>query len=584
MKNIYSYSILFFSIFIISCDDYLSENPPTFISSDNFYKNETQVRSAADAVYEPLDDRTSTTSIYGYYWPMMDLGTDDVSAKINTNINISWLDHTVSPSDIWFTDRGQYTKWFVGIARANNVIDRLPGAVMDATKKIQIEGEVRALRALYYMHLLKTYGDMPIMNKAIKVEDEIYQPRSSVDAVYNQIVIPDLKFAEENCVDGLHHGYITKWSAKIMLADVYLTRAGWRRNARDGKFVKGGFKEDGSSDGVDYNALARDKAKEIIDFSPHSLITTPLVNGQAVTPACGVPWDEKKPFSVETMFEIATVALDGLGSRLSRNCGVEADGRYYWGNDGNSQPLLSEGINLKISELKFLGPGPSYSGVLNLGTYIPTPNLYREFEAGDQRRDFNILTRYKSSDGKIYLTNPTFRKYVDMAYYLGEANTSPFRTNTNFVLYRFAEALLIYAEAANEAENGPSALAYDAINKIRRRAFAVTDNSKDLSGLTQEQFRKAVWKERRCEFVAEVKRRFDLIRTNRLFTETNPTVPGKMDRTWYASDGNKSTVAIPRLAAAHGSVPFPDREWLMPIPTQQLELNKPAKWYQNFGY
>jgi len=74
-------------------------------------------------------------------------------------------------------------------------------------------------------------------------------------------------------------------------------------------------------------------------------------------------------------------------------------------------------------------------------------------------------------------------------------------------LLRYADVLLIYAEAANEAGGGSGPGAYDALNKVRRRS-----NEQDTTGLNQEQFRSLVLEERGKEFYQENSRRFDLIR------------------------------------------------------------------------
>ena len=82
---------------------------------------------------------------------------------------------------------------------------------------------------------------------------------------------------------------------------------------------------------------------------------------------------------------------------------------------------------------------------------------------------------------------------------------------------RYSEILLIYAEALNEINNGPTQEAYDAINRVRARARH-GDNGilPDLSGLSQTEFHEAVLKEKRCETVNEGQRWFDLTRTGNL--------------------------------------------------------------------
>jgi len=558
MKNIYISMILLISLMAVSCDGFLEEEPPTFISTSNFYTTESDARTACDAIYQVLHDGTSN-SVYGRWWPGIDVATDDVTSKINRNTYSLWFSHTINGDHTWMNSWSQYSSFWTGIARANTVIENVADIDMDEDTKNEIIGEARGLRAWYYFHLVRTYGDMPIIVDAVSTKDDFMKPRSLVEDVYSEVIIPDLQYAEKHCSDGLHDGHISKWTAKIILADVYITCAGWRRTSQ-GEFVQGD---------ASYWTLARDKAKEIIDDSPHSLMTEPVINGYDTVPACGVAWDLSSPFSKESMLELAAINESGYGSYLSRECGPYATGLYYWGASVDTiTSLAAEGDSSTISEMRFPGKPAS------VGSIIPTPDLWDAFEDGDERRDWNLMTRYITPEGLNYVCQPLFRKYVDIDYYMGEENTTFTNTDNNFVVYRYADALLIYAEAANEvaaAVDGDDA--YAALNEIRNRA-----GLSDLSALSQEEFRTAVWKERRCEFCGECKRRFDLIRTKRLATETaNITVD------WTAAQGSAIDYSN-RNALYTGTVAWPDHEWLMPLPTSEINLNADNDWVQNEGY
>lgn len=547
--------IIIIAFAMTSCEKFLTEDPPTFISASNFYQNAGDARTGCDAVYKVINN--GRNPIYGRWWPAIDLATDDVVSKDRrTNFN-AWFNHTINAEHAWLEAWGQYQGFWIGISRANDVIDNVPNIEMDEAEKNAIIGEARALRAFYYLHLVKTWGDMPIITESITSIDMYKKPRSSVDDVYNQVIIPDLQYAEDNCNDELHTGRITKWTAKIILADVYLTRAGWRRTSQ-GEFVQGDFAN---------WILARDKAEEIILNSPHSLNTMPLINGADTTVAYGVAWDRESPFSPESMLESAAINEAGHGSVLSRECGPNSTGKNYWGSS-NDKPLENEGITATVVEMRFPGEPAS------VGNFIPTPDLWNAFEEGDERRDWSLMTRYTTPEGATYLTQPTFRKYVDIGYYLGLDNTSFLNTNNNFILYRYADALLIYAEAANQiSPRSDGDAAYNALNEIRTRAGLAP-----LSGLSQSEFQEAVWNERRCEFNAECKRRFDLIRTNRLTTGTT-----NIQLEWTANEGALSDYTNVN-ALFTGTLPWPAHEWLMPIPQLEIELNAESNWVQNEGY
>ncbi|MGJ8550760.1 RagB/SusD family nutrient uptake outer membrane protein [Winogradskyella wichelsiae] len=553
MKKSLIIGLLLISIFSVSCEDYLVEEPRTLVSISNFYETESDARTATDGIYQALHDGAAR-SLYGRYWPHLDLATDE---SINRRFYPNWATHQVTAIDEWLENNDQYQGLWVGVARANDVLKYVPQVNMDEDGKNAMLAEAHALRAFCYFQLVRAWGDMPLIVNSVVTEEDYNLPRSSVEEVYNQIIIPDLQYAEEFGADELHAGRLTKWSAKVILADVYLTRAGWRMTSQ-GEKVQGD---------ASYWALASAKAKEVLDNSPHSLITEDYVDGEHTTPACGVPWIESQPYSVESMFELGSTNLGGLGSYLSRECVNRVNGRFYWGAGNNDTPLIDEGIDLTIVEMGWTG------GTTNGGVLLVSPDLYSAFdEEGDERRDWGILTRYTTPDGRTFLSQPQFRKYMDIDFFTddGTGDVSFNRTGNNFILYRYADALLIFAEAENESI-GPTVEAHSALNEIRNRAGLPS-----LTGLSQVDFRTAVLKERRLELHAEVKRRFDLIRTDG-FTEM------EMDliTVWGIEQGSATDII---LNANYGTVPWPDHEWLMPIPESEMNLNSLNGWDQNDGY
>jgi hypothetical protein len=141
------------------------------------------------------------------------------------------------------------------------------------------------------------------------------------------------------------------------------------------------------------------------------------------------------------------------------------------------------------------------------GWNIPTRDMLRAYEPGDLRRNASIAfyanaRNRAESDVAFGDTIPYIRKYY-------HAYGTPGRTNDNFPLYRYAEALLLYAEALNEL--GRTAEAYPYVNQVRARAGLAALPA----GLGQAQFREAVFREQRVELAFENKRWFQLLRTGR---------------------------------------------------------------------
>lgn len=163
-------------------------------------------------------------------------------------------------------------------------------------------------------------------------------------------------------------------------------------------------------------------------------------------------------------------------------------------------------VRLLPRELRNVVPGANAQG-----WQVATQDLYDAFDNNDRRKTVTFMTKV----GSTTLEDPHIRKYWDE-----EREPSAGNTEADFIYLRYADILLIYAEAVNELNNGPNAEAYAAINAVRKRArFDGTtelDVLPDLSNLSYEQFRSAVLDERRKEFVAEGHRWFDLVRMGKL--------------------------------------------------------------------
>jgi len=194
-------------------------------------------------------------------------------------------------------------------------------------------------------------------------------------------------------------------------------------------------------------------------------------------------------------------------------------------------------------------PRSRVPGLVGWEADIPTQEIYDLFEEEDERRAATFYTSYEK-DGVVYdFPWPLFYKYFDP----GQVNATN-QSNANIHILRYADALLMYAEALNE-QSGPTPEAYEAINRVRRRAHNDTDH--DLAGLSQDEFREAVYLERRLELVMETHRWFDLVRTGR-FVETMQN---------HTENGGTNVQA---------------HNVLMPIPQREIDTN--PNLAQNPGY
>lgn len=470
-----------------SCqNDFLDEDPQSFLSPTNFYKTDADAYAALVSVYNGLRPIYSQDMTF-----VGDLAGEQTNPGTGSNTDRTDIDNfTVQSSNLVLT--GNWNNNYVVINRANTVLERIPGIDMPAANKEQYIAEARFLRALAYFNLVREFGGVPLRLTETTELEGLDVARSSVDEVY-AVIIDDLKLAEAKLLPvqpttGV--GRATKGAASSLLAYVYLTKKDWT------------------------NAAA--KAQEVINNKG--------TYGYGLFPTPADVWKIANENKVEHIFSIQFQSgPEGYGSAYSQ---------FYLSRTANViQNNNVSGFAINLVEDKF----------------------WRSFDPADTRRDASILSSFTDPKTSKYYEYPTkglaelsIFKYFDPQCYARSNN------NNNYPILRYADVLLIKAEALNEL-NGPTTDAYDAINAIRKRAGA---GMTELSGLTKEQFRAAVLQERSWEFCFESKRYFDLIRTEQL---------------------------IPIMTAA-GKNPQ-QKNLLFPIPQREIDINKKLEPSdQNPGY
>lgn len=232
--------------------------------------------------------------------------------------------------------------------------------------------------------------------------------------------------------------------------------------------------------------------------------------------------------------------------------------------------IANENKRESIYEIQYVGGtgniGSSYAGFFRPsfdkrpgfggnGDNPVTKNHYDAYPAGDLRRDVNVILYSYTVDPKAP-TTVKFPYYV--AKYQDPTALNVNSAGNNYYITRYADLLLMYAEALHQLTPG-STEAYEAFNKVRRRAYSLpvdAPSPRDLTtGLSPQQFQDSVIKERRLEFAFEGQRRFDLLRT------------GKLKEAVKAQDA-----AINVL----------DKHLLFPVPTLEMDTN--PLLVQNDGY
>lgn len=181
---------------------------------------------------------------------------------------------------------------------------------------------------------------------------------------------------------------------------------------------------------------------------------------------------------------------------------------------------------------------------VTFGENVPEQEYYDSFRDDDYRKEVNYRTEmpnYNNPDDTVTFPPHDFKLF--------EREAPTVNGGKNYPILRYADVLLMHAEALNEANGGPTPEAYDAINQVRNRAQIPS-----LSGLSQEAFRDSVIQERSWELGLEGHRWFDLVRTGKL---------------------------IPVLAGERG-LPVEEHNLVYPIPQRELDTN--PELTQNPGY
>lgn len=231
MKKIIIPVILSLVIFFSSCTDILQEHPKNFIARTNFYKTSTDAKKAIIGAYDALGIS------YGInYWLFLVLHTDIANGR-GSQAPISVWDQILDQANIGRAG-SIWTNFYLAINRANSVLDNVPGISMDEAVKNRILAEAHFIRAMCYFDLVRGFGAVPLKLKESTDLSSIGGPRVSVDKVYEQI-IKDALLAENGLPSSLGGatGRASKWAAKMLLAEVYLTRGKWEKAAKEDKGI-----------------------------------------------------------------------------------------------------------------------------------------------------------------------------------------------------------------------------------------------------------------------------------------------------------------------------------------------------------
>lgn len=436
----------------------------SFSSCSDFLEQNPQTDLSENDFYKTADDILSAVNgaysslqegdIYGNWYVFGEIPSDNTRNQLSGSVT------TQNEFDQFYIDTQNsmianfWKAAYKVINRTNTILGRIDGIEINTELANRYKLECKFIRALMYFNLVRVYGDVPLVLKEISISESYDILREPKENVYNQI-IADLKEAQDLPVSysTAEDGRATQGAAKALLANVYMT--------------------------LHKYAEAETILAEIINSGRYSLLeNTP---GSLNIDGYKNVFSPVNHNSKEGIFEIQFLKGGyGEGSNYANNFAPE--------NSGTNVVAVG-------------GTG---------GNNIPEMDIYNAYEEGDFRRDFSMsLGYYDNRKNNEWVESRYVCKFMDVPYQNNDASN-------NYPVIRYADVILMYAEALNQ--NGKTAEACKYLNMTRRRGFGyqTTETSPvDLQTTDKAQFALMVEQERRVELAFENHRWFDLIRTGR---------------------------------------------------------------------
>ncbi len=477
MKNNIKIITAFFLITLVSsCKKWVDYNPHDDyqVTDLDYLKSGADYQTMAVSVYSPLQWLNQAV-------PVADIASDNsVAGGENASdvLNLQQIDdYTITTNNGTLADLWQSA--YEGINRANYLTqykDQNPaGEAISFAGKEAMYGEVYFLRSYYYFTLVKFFGDVPLFaDKRLSITDSRTLQRSPKADVYKQIELDLTNAIAVLPTSPAQPGRITKYAAQALLGKVYLY---------ENKFDE-----------------AAAMLENVVN-GPFSLVT----NFASIFLKSG----ENGP---ESVFEIQYSNLSPY---------------YNWGGATRGQG------NYSVQQCGIRGLNGTSPYAAGWSTNLPTQDLANAYSAGDQRKDATIMDieAYKTAHPEFNITYQVapFKNtgLYNQKYLPRKGETSgqlELNYDNNFRTIRYAEVLLMAAEANNRKTSPDDVKAKTYLNKVRQRAFG--DNLHDVTA-TGDALKQAIWTERRLELGMEGDRFFDLVRTGQAATKITGFVANK---------------------------------------------------------
>ncbi|OWR15103.1 RagB/SusD family nutrient uptake outer membrane protein [Chryseobacterium sp. VAUSW3] len=492
MKISIKLSVVLMSLAVFSCkqlgDDLLTVDSPSASSEAVIFSNPDLAKGAVDGIKIPMAE---TNSYRGRWIPFYGMNTDSEwlnSSESTSNDNADLVVYDPKPNNSQMnTANNVWAQMYNGIERANLCIRglRTYGNPTPGSELGYLLGEALTLRAVYYSDLVKGWGDVPARFEPINTET-VYLPKSSRDVIYKQI-LADLEEAETlvpwpngnaatSSVERINKAFVKGLRARVALAaSGYSQYPDGIRRSNDPELAPSKL-----------YPLALQLCRDVINSGTARL---------------------------ETSFE-------GLWRKYNQEV-LAAGNESLWEipfAPGRGRVLFTFAINhTNNNQYQQMGNNRGGQGG-------PLPNVFYDFDQADQRRNITCIP-YKWGSavaGKAKQEVGAFNRWYFGKYrfeWMSRIVTSTNDDGVNKIYMRYAEILLMAAEAANEVEGPAAAAPY--LKQIRNRAFAAADRPEKVENYVNALTSKtamfnAIVEEQKFEFTGEMERKLALIRWNLL--------------------------------------------------------------------
>jgi len=574
MKKINLIILAFSMVLILSCNkDYLNRFPESDPNSATYYTTADQLTLAVNAAYLNLVYQQD-----GFPYQMQLEGTSDlVWQRPATDAQTIGLgQHTSNTTMI----RTIWTQSYIGIGRCNALLENMIKAksVTTAAQYSRIEGEAKFLRAYYYGTLISLYGDVPLVVKSMPTE-ESYLARTPKAEVLNAI-FSDLDSAAAKLplsYTGTDIGRATKTSALAFKSRIALYNAKWDVAAAASKAVID----------LGYHALYPNYRNLFMYVGENSRESILAFDYKLTIRTNAAPQNNQARNSSGFSGLIPTRALAD-----SYECtdGLTIDKSTLY---STADPFKNRDPRMRQT---LLGDGDTWFGAggitFNMTFHPDSTTCSRYTPSFAKIPNLEVTNAFSSYSGFI------MKKYLDP-----QDIAVPNQSELAFMLIRYAEVLLNYAEAKIEL-NQIDASVLNAINLVRARGYGVAATQTTLypaiKTTNQTELRAIVRRERKIELAGEGLRVFDIRRWNIAEKVMNGILFGKaMNKAIYYSlpkptlDENSSPgyTSFTSLLSVVGNFKimdnprvFKSHNLLWPIPQAELDVNKNPGFKQNPGY